>query len=47
VVARELYDHEQDPGETKNLASDPAHRAVVAKHAHLLKTGANQMAVGE
>lgn len=25
VLARELYDHRNDPGETRNLASDPAH----------------------
>ena len=30
-AGRQLYDMERDPGETRNLASDPAHAAVVAE----------------
>ncbi|MEZ5386691.1 MAG: sulfatase [Prosthecobacter sp.] len=30
IVARELYDHQSDPGETQNLAADPQHAAFVA-----------------
>ena len=30
IVARELYDHQSDPGETLNLAADPQHAALVA-----------------
>ena len=32
----ELYDHENDPGEQKNLAADPAHAATIAKLKPLL-----------
>ena len=31
IVARELYDHETDPDETRNLATDPQHAALVAR----------------
>lgn len=34
-----LYDHETDPREYKNLASDPAHAATVAEMKCLLKDG--------
>ncbi|MDH4452354.1 MAG: DUF4976 domain-containing protein, partial [Verrucomicrobiota bacterium] len=27
----ELYDHETDPGESKNLVSDPKHAAIIAE----------------
>jgi arylsulfatase A-like enzyme len=30
--SEELYDHEVDPNEWKNLATDPRHEAVMAKH---------------
>ncbi|MCA9057743.1 MAG: sulfatase, partial [Planctomycetaceae bacterium] len=33
---RELYDHLHDPRETRNLAGDPSHSAVVRQHAELL-----------
>jgi uncharacterized sulfatase len=33
----ELYDHERDPGEQKNLAADPAHAATIATLKPLLK----------
>ncbi|MEX2501351.1 MAG: sulfatase-like hydrolase/transferase, partial [Trueperaceae bacterium] len=34
----ELYDHDDDPGELRNLAADPAHAGVVAEmRAHLLR----------
>lgn len=32
----ELYDHDRDPGEQRNLATDPAHRAVLEEHRRLL-----------
>jgi len=39
VAARELYDHEADPGENVNVASRPEHRATVAGLAKLLAAG--------
>jgi iduronate 2-sulfatase len=33
----ELYDHDNDPHEYRNLASDPAHAAVVKEHQALLR----------
>ena len=33
----ELYDHENDPGENKNLATDPAHAATIATLKPLLQ----------
>jgi uncharacterized sulfatase len=33
----ELYDHENDPGENKNLATDPAHEATIATLRPLLQ----------
>ena len=35
----ELYDHKTDPGEFKNLASDPKHVEVVEEMSALLKEG--------
>ncbi len=37
VMARELYDHKNDPGETRNLADDSAQSATVKKLATRLK----------
>jgi len=34
---RELYDHENDPGEQRNLAEDPAHAETVARLSRLLR----------
>ena len=39
VVARELYDHFADPGETKNLAHEPDQKEIVAALADQLKAG--------
>ncbi len=36
VAARELYDLENDPGETVNLAEDPQQAEVISQHAALL-----------
>lgn len=36
VVARELYDHETDPLETRNLVEDSAHAATVSTHVALI-----------
>lgn len=36
----ELYDHDTDPGELKNLAADPAHAATVAELSTQLRTAA-------
>jgi iduronate 2-sulfatase len=35
---RELYDHTNDPDETRNLAEHEELKAVVSKHAALLET---------
>jgi arylsulfatase A-like enzyme len=39
VVARELYDHEKDPGEMKNLAANPECNPIVAELGKLLNGG--------
>lgn len=39
VRARELYDHEVDPGETRNVAEDPANAQVVQDLSRRLKAG--------
>ncbi len=39
VRARELYDHEKDPGENVNAAEAEENRAVVERHSALLKKG--------
>ncbi|MEO6436191.1 MAG: sulfatase [Tepidisphaeraceae bacterium] len=39
VIARELYDHETDPHETKNLAGDPAMEPVVTELSGQLSQG--------
>lgn len=39
VVARELYDHRTDPAEDRNVADDPANKAVVERHAKILAAG--------
>ena len=38
--ARELYDHREDPGEFRNLASDPAHRETMERLARWLPRNA-------
>ena len=37
----ELYDHDADPGEFKNLATDPAYASVVAELRQRLAKGTN------
>ena len=39
VVARELYDHDADPGENVNVAARPEHKAVVERLAAMQKAG--------
>ncbi len=39
VVARELYDHRADPGESDNLAAVPAHAATIARLEKQLAAG--------
>jgi arylsulfatase A-like enzyme len=39
VVARELYDHTNDPGEDTNKAIDPASEPVMASLAQVLAEG--------
>ncbi len=39
VVAVELYDHEKDPQENRNIASDPANRELVEKLTEQWKKG--------
>jgi len=39
-LGRELYDHEHDPHEYRNLADDPAHANVVSEMSRLLKKSA-------
>jgi len=39
ATARELYDHEADPGENVNLAGRAEHKETVAKLAQMLKAG--------
>ncbi len=39
VIARELYDHQTDPDEDRNVASDPANKGVVEKLARQLAAG--------
>jgi len=42
LVARELYDHESDPGEYRNLAELPGFANVCAELSDILKNGANR-----
>jgi iduronate 2-sulfatase len=44
VVARELYDHRADPNEDRNIAGDPARKAIVEQHAAILAAGWKQNA---
>jgi arylsulfatase A-like enzyme len=37
IQARELYDHETDPGENVNIAADPANREITERHSQLLQ----------
>jgi iduronate 2-sulfatase len=39
VVARELYDHEKDPNEDKNIAASRENSEVVKRHEQILKDG--------
>ena len=38
TTARELYDHQQDPAETRNLAADRDAAAILESHAQRLQT---------
>jgi arylsulfatase A-like enzyme len=42
VVARELYDHQADPRETKNIADDATSAKIVEQLAQQLKSGWRQ-----
>jgi arylsulfatase A-like enzyme len=39
VVARELYDHQTDPAEDRNIAGDPANQATVERLSKILAAG--------
>jgi len=39
IIARELYDSDRDPGEMKNLASDPSFRETVDEVSKMLRAG--------
>ncbi len=39
VTARELYDHQTDAGETRNLANEPAQREVIERLGRQLRAG--------
>jgi iduronate 2-sulfatase len=39
LVARELYDHETDPAENKNVAEIPDNAAIVEELSAMLKAG--------
>jgi len=39
VLARELYDHQSDPAEMRNLAADPAHTSSLRQLAQILAAG--------
>lgn len=41
----ELYDHQTDPREYRNLAADPAHAATLAELRRLLRDGPRPAAV--
>jgi iduronate 2-sulfatase len=42
----QLYDHDSDPNEYKNLAADPAYAKVAAEMKELLSSGSRQSAIG-
>jgi uncharacterized sulfatase len=42
--AAELYDHQTDPRESRNLAADARAKAIVARHQRLLRQGAPSLA---
>lgn len=39
VVARELYDHQNDPNEDVNIAANPQNANVIERHAKILSDG--------
>ena len=39
VEARELYDHESDPGEMRNVAAEENYAGVLDRHQAILKAG--------